>query len=54
MKAAKGDSGIVQPSFVYLPGVPGGETVQKEVDGLDFFSTNIELGVSLLPEVTDF
>jgi len=48
LKAAKGESGIVQPSFVYLPGVPGGDAVQKEVDGLNFFSTNVELGVCLL------
>jgi len=44
LKAVKGESGIVQPSFVYLPGVPGGDAVQKTVDGLDYFSTNIELG----------
>ena len=45
LKAVKGQTGIVQPSFVYLPGVPGGDAVQKSVDGLEFFSTNIELGV---------
>jgi len=44
LKAVKGQSGIVQPSFVYLPGVPGGDAVQKSVDGLDYFSTNVELG----------
>jgi malate dehydrogenase len=48
LKAVKGETGIVQPSFVYLPGVPGGDAIQKSVDGLDFFSTNIELGVSTL------
>ena len=45
LNAVKGEKGIVQPSFVFLPGVPGGEAVQKSVDGLDYFSTNIELGV---------
>lgn len=45
MKAVKGEKGIVQPSFVYLSGVPGGDAVQKSVDGLDYFSTNVELGV---------
>ena len=45
LKAVKGETGIIQPSFVYLPGVPGGDVVQKSVDGLDFFSTNIQLGV---------
>jgi malate dehydrogenase len=46
LKAVKGEKGIVQPSFVYLPGVPGGDQVQQSVDGLDYFSTNVELGVS--------
>lgn len=45
LRAVKGETGIIQPSFVYLPGVPGGDVVQKSVDGLDFFSTNIQLGV---------
>jgi malate dehydrogenase len=48
LKAVKGEKGIVQPSFVYLSGVPGGDAVQKSVDGLDYFSTNVELGVSSL------
>ena len=48
LKAVKGEKGIVQPSFVYLSGVPGGDAVQKSVDGLDYFSTNIELGVPFL------
>lgn len=41
--AAKGKTGIVEPSFVYLPGVPGGEAIAKAT-GLDFFSVPIELG----------
>jgi len=44
LQAVKGESGVIQPSFVYLPGVPGGDAVQKTVDGLDYFSTNVELG----------
>jgi hypothetical protein len=51
LKAVKGEKGIVQPSFVYLPGVPGGDAVQKAVDGLEYFSTNVELGV--LPSLFD-
>ncbi|KAL2816374.1 lactate/malate dehydrogenase [Aspergillus cavernicola] len=43
IKAAKGQTGIVEPSFVYLPGVPGGEEIAKAT-GVDFFSTPIELG----------
>jgi len=43
IKAAKGESGIVEPTFVYLDGVPGGDEVKKEV-GMDFFSVPVELG----------
>jgi len=43
MQAAKGESGIVEPTFVYLPGVPGGEEIAKET-GCDFFSVPVELG----------
>lgn len=44
LKAHKGEKGIVEPTFVYLPGVPGGEEVAKEV-GLDYFAVPVELGV---------
>lgn len=57
IKAVKGEKGIVEPSFVYLPGVPGGEAIQKAT-GVEFFSVPIELGVSLasqqLDDVTNF
>ncbi|KAF2715193.1 malate dehydrogenase [Pleomassaria siparia CBS 279.74] len=43
IKAVKGEKGIVEPSFVYLPGVSGGDAIAK-VTGLDFFSVPIELG----------
>ena len=43
IKAAKGESGIVEPTFVYLPGVPGGEAIAKET-GCDYFSVPVELG----------
>ena len=43
MKAIKGESGIVEPTFVYLPGVPGGEEIAKET-GCDYFSVPVELG----------
>jgi len=45
VKALKGEKGIVEPSFVYLPGVSGGDAIQKAT-GCDFFSVPIELGVS--------
>ncbi|KAJ5166512.1 malate dehydrogenase [Penicillium canariense] len=43
IRAAKGEKGIVEPTFVYLPGVPGGEEIAKAT-GVDFFSTPVELG----------
>ncbi|KAL4782746.1 lactate/malate dehydrogenase [Aspergillus varians] len=43
IKASKGQTGIVEPSYVYLPGVPGGADIAKAT-GVDFFSTPIELG----------
>ena len=45
IKAAKGEKGIVEPTFVYLPGVNGGDEVAKAT-GVDFFSVPCELGVS--------
>jgi malate dehydrogenase len=47
LRAVKGEKGLVEPSYVYLPGVPGGEAIAKET-GNDFFSVPIELGVSRL------
>ena len=44
IKAAKGESGIIEPTYVYLPGIEGGSEIQK-VSGCDFFSVPIELGV---------
>lgn len=42
--ACKGQQGIVEPTYVYLSGVSGGEVVAKET-GLSFFSVPVELGV---------
>lgn len=49
LKALGGEKGIVEPSFVYLPGVPGGEAIAKET-GCDFFSVPIELGVRIFSQ----
>jgi malate dehydrogenase len=43
IRAAKGESGIIEPTFVYLPGVEGGAEIQK-LTGCDFFSVPTELG----------
>jgi malate dehydrogenase len=52
IKASQGEKGIVEPSFVYLPGVTGGDAIAKAT-GTDFFSVPIELGVSGLVRVED-
>jgi malate dehydrogenase len=46
LKAAKGEKGLVEPSYVYLPGVPGGKEIAEKVK-TDFFSVPVELGVSV-------
>jgi malate dehydrogenase len=45
LRALNGEKGIVEPTFVYLAGVPGGEAIAKET-GLDFFSVPVELGTN--------
>jgi len=59
LKAAKGAKGLVEPSYVYLPGIPGGEEIAKKT-GVDFFSVPIELGpngaekaIDILGDITD-
>jgi malate dehydrogenase len=44
LKAVKGETGIVEPTFIYLPGVEGGKAVQEAVGGLEFFAVPVELG----------
>ncbi|GIZ47146.1 hypothetical protein CKM354_001024600 [Cercospora kikuchii] len=60
IKAAKGESGVVEPTFVYLPGVNGGEEIAKET-GLEYFSVPVELGkdgaqkaVNVVKDVNDY
>ncbi|KAG6088664.1 hypothetical protein E4U30_001875 [Claviceps sp. LM220 group G6] len=43
LRAVKGEKGLIEPSYVYLPGVPGGDSIAKET-GCDFFSVPVELG----------
>jgi len=43
IRAVKGETGIVEPTFVYLPGVEGGPEIAK-LTGCDFFSVPVELG----------
>ena len=44
IKATKGEKGIVEPTYVYLKGVSGGEAIYKET-GVEYFSVPVELGV---------
>jgi hypothetical protein len=53
IRAVKGETGIIEPSYVYLPGVEGGAEIQK-ITGCDFFSVPVELGVSLFISETAF
>lgn len=48
MHAANGEKGIVEPTFVYLPGVPGGDEVSKALGGIDYFAVPVELGVCIM------
>lgn len=59
LKAVKGAKGLVEPSYVYLPGVPGGKEIAEKV-GVDFFSVPIELGpngaekaINIVADITD-
>lgn len=45
LKALKGEKGIIEPTYVFLPGVEGGDAVQKAVGGLEWFAVPVELGV---------
>lgn len=44
LKAAKGETGIIEPTFIHLDGVPGGDAVKKECNGAAYFSCPVELG----------
>ncbi|KAF3935599.1 hypothetical protein ABW19_dt0204146 [Dactylella cylindrospora] len=61
LKAVKGETGIVEPTYVYLPGVEGGKEVQELVGGVDFFAVPVELGpegavkaTNPLPNATEY
>ncbi|KAF9874304.1 malate dehydrogenase [Colletotrichum karsti] len=43
MKAAQGRSEVVEPAYVYLPGVQGGESISREL-GVDYFAVPITFG----------
>ncbi|KAF1812047.1 malate dehydrogenase, NAD-dependent [Eremomyces bilateralis CBS 781.70] len=43
IRAAKGETGIKEPTFVYLAGVEGGKAI-AEATGCEYFSVPVELG----------
>ncbi|KAI8241016.1 malate dehydrogenase [Colletotrichum sp. SAR 10_99] len=45
IKAAQGQTGIVEPAYVYLPGVPGGDAVSKEL-GVEYFAVPVSFGAN--------
>ncbi|KAH0548061.1 hypothetical protein GP486_008197 [Trichoglossum hirsutum] len=45
LKAVRGEKGIIEPSYVYLPGVEGGAEIAKAT-GVEYFSVPIELGAT--------
>jgi malate dehydrogenase len=45
LRGLSGEKDIIEPTFVYLPGVAGGEAIAKET-GCDFFSVPVLLGTS--------
>ena len=51
IKALRGEAGIVEPTFVYLPGIAGGDEIAKQT-GVDFFSAPVQLGVSFPSDLT--
>lgn len=52
LRAVSGETGITEPSYVYLPGVPGGSEIQK-ITGQDFFSVPVVLGKGGVEKVID-
>ncbi|KAJ0383143.1 hypothetical protein COL922a_011094 [Colletotrichum nupharicola] len=45
IKAAQGQIGIVEPAYVYLPGVPGGDAVSKDL-GVEYFAVPVSFGAN--------
>ena len=49
IRAVKGETGIIAPTFVHLTSAPGGEGVKGELNAsdLEYFSCKVELGVCI-------
>lgn len=52
IKAVKGEKGIIESTYVYLPGIEGGQEIAKET-GCDYFSVPVELGTAGAEKATN-
>ncbi|RDW81861.1 putative NAD-dependent malate dehydrogenase [Coleophoma cylindrospora] len=43
LKAVSGQSGIIEETYLYLPGIPGGKEIAAEL-GVDYFAVRVEFG----------
>lgn len=60
MQAMKGESNIVEATFVYLPGIKGGDEIAKTT-GCEYFSVPVKIGKdgaesaeNILPKATEY
>lgn len=44
-RAIKGEKGLRECTFIYLPGIDGGKEIAETI-GVDYFSAPVEFGVS--------
>ena len=51
--ACNGEKGERQPSYMYIAGIPGGQALREQLDGLEYFSATVELGVFQVWSITD-
>ncbi|KAI6251061.1 malate dehydrogenase [Erysiphe necator] len=52
LKALNGEKGIIEPSYVYLDGLPGGDPIMKKL-GISYFSVPVELGIHGVEKLYD-
>lgn len=43
MKALNGEKGIIEETYLYLPGIAGGKEIAVDL-GVDYFAVPVELG----------